>query len=113
MPDESDPKARLARVQTEIEQARHRLSRLRHEGERHFIDGDQVSPEHVEHLHGLVAAGDDLLEKYPPHLNPPVEEEDATKRLADIEARIEKVRHSTEDPHLTERHFIDESPPIG
>ncbi len=115
-PTSDDPAARLARLDSEIQEARRRLGALRHEGERHFIDDQPVHAEvpdllkevieRYERLRGL--HGGSTSER---HLNPPLSAADAAQvdtGLAELEARIGRLRQlAATDPHRAQRHFID------
>ncbi len=110
-----DPATRLARLESEIQEARRRLGALRHEGERHFIDDEPV---HAE-VPGLLA---DVVERYDRlqqlhrasperHVNPPTSGAPAApvdEGLSELEARIARLRQlAATDPHRAQRHFID------
>ena|SRR5579872_1420771 len=106
---------RLARIDAEIQACRRRLSKLRHEGERHFIDDQPVSPEVTAAIKDIVNRGDELARLRAMRsgtadanraFSAPTDEEH--QHLEDLEAGITRLRKLFEtDPHRTERHFID------
>jgi hypothetical protein len=109
-----DSAARIERLRAEIAEARRRLGTLRHEGERHFIDDRPVSPEVTAALKGVVQKGDELEALRAMRsgdktaVNPPLDHPVSDEHLADLEARIHRLRQASgDDPHAHERHFID------
>ena len=104
MADNDELAARLAEIDQEIGEARRRLSTLRHEGERHFIDDQPVDPSFTEALQGPVEEHDRLHPHEEEHAQTFAGEAD---QLAALEARIAQVRAASRDPHRDEQHFID------
>jgi len=111
-----DPAARFARLEREIARARRCLSALRHEGERHFIDGEPVHPEVPGVLHDIVHCDEELVElrarasgSTAVNRSFTAEEADAQHRQLDVlEARIQRLSVLLDDdPHKHERHLID------
>ena len=100
-----DPRGRLDTVAREIDDARSRLSRLRHEGERHFIDDAQVDPEVARLLADVVAAGERVEHLTVNRAGIQQLSDDDHQRLADIEQQISRLRELSGPKD--ERHFID------
>jgi hypothetical protein len=113
-PSSEESAARMERLRGEISEARRRLATLRHEGERHFIDDQPVSPELTAALEGVVRKGDELAALRAMRtgedtaVNLPLDQHIPDEHLADLEGRIQRLRQvAGDDPHTHERHFID------
>jgi hypothetical protein len=108
-----DPGTRFARISGEIQRARRQLAALRHEGGRHFIDDAAVHPDVPAVLEDIVARGTEIEQLHAlttdaTAVNPAFTEDPAAaERLKQLEARIQTLSQLCEDPHKTERHFID------
>jgi len=111
-----DPQARFARLEREIAEARRRYAALRHDGERHFIDEEQVSADVAGTLRDIMHQSDELLAlrsmttgSTAVNRSFTAEEVDAQHRQLD--ALEERIQHLAtilgDDPHSHERHFID------
>lgn len=104
----ADNDDRLARIEEQIGQAKRRLATLRREGERHFIDDQPVDPTVTDALQQLIEEHERLNrlraerasgQAPPPHTD---------NELDALEARIRRLREAEQDPHRSERHFIDD-----